>query len=1198
MAGWQFWIDRGGTFTDIVARRPDGTLVTEKLLSENPSRYRDAAIQGIRDLLGMAANEPIPVDRIETVKIGTTVATNALLERKGEPTLLVVTRGFRDALRIAYQNRPKIFARHIVLPKMLYERVVEIDERVTAKGEVLRAPDLDRVRADLEPVLRDGIRAIAILFMHAYRYPEHERRVAALARTMGFDQISASHEISPLMKLVGRGDTSVADAYLSPILARYVDEMAHELQGVPLYFMQSNGGLADARRFRGKDSILSGPAGGVVGAAKGAARAGFGQIIAFDMGGTSTDVSHYAGDYERSFETEIAGVRLRAPMLQINTVAAGGGSICSFDGARFRVGPQSAGADPGPACYRRGGPLTITDANLVLGKIRPDFFPRVFGAAGNEPLDADVVAAKFSTLATEIERATGRILSSCDIAEGFVTIAVENMANAIKQISIQRGHDVTGYTLCCFGGAGGQHACLVADALGMKRVLIHPLAGVLSAYGIGCAEPRALREQTIEAPLNDALLPTLEQEFDRLARLASAEIAAQGTVRADIAIRRLLHVKYDGTDSALIVPHGDIRAIQAAFETAHRRRYGFIGEAKPLVVEAVSVEAIAAENGEDEDREGEFDGPLTEPVGSAKLFSGGREHDAPVFDRNALRQGQAIDGPAILFEATATTVIEPGWRGESDRRGNLILERVAALPRRTASGTDADPVLLEIFNNLFMAIAEQMGVALQNTAYSINIKERLDFSCALFDRAGALIANAPHMPVHLGSMGESVETIIRSRGATMKRGDVYMLNAPYNGGTHLPDVTVIVPVFGEQGGECLFFVAARGHQADIGGVTPGSMPPLSRSVEEEGVLIDDFLLVDGGRLREAELLALLCSGAYPARNPAQNLRDLKAQIAACEKGAQELYRIVRHCGLATVEAYMRHVQDNAEEAVRRVLDRLQDGEFAYPMDNGAVVRVRIAIARPSRRATIDFTGTSAAVPSNFNAPASVCKAAVLYVFRTLVDDEIPMNQGCLRPLDIVIPEGSMLRPRYPAAVVAGNVETSQCIVDALYGALGVMAAAQGTMNNFTFGNARYQYYETICGGSGAGPDFDGTDAVHTHMTNSRLTDPEVLESRFPVLVEAFAIREGSGGAGRHRGGNGVVRRIEFREAMEASILAGRRAVAPFGLMGGQSGELGKNYVIRADGSRENFGATHTLTVNPGDVFVIETPGGGGYGKKI
>ena len=1044
-------------------------------------------------------------------------------------------------------------------------------------------------------MLEDGVESAAVLFMHAYAYPEHERQVAALARSMGFHQVSPSYEVSALMKLVGRGDTSVADAYLSPVLRRYVDEMARELRGVPLYFMQSNGGLADARRFRGKDAILSGPAGGLVGAAKSAEAAGFDKIIAFDMGGTSTDVSHYAGDYERSLETEIAGVRLRAPMLRINTVAAGGGSICSFDGARLRVGPQSAGANPGPACYRRGGPLTITDANLLLGKIRPRFFPRVFGPSGDQPIDTDIVTSKFADLAAEVGQATGRPILSRDLAQGFVQIAVENMANAIKQISIQRGHDVRDHTLCCFGGAAGQHACLVADALGMKRVLIHPLAGVLSAWGIGQAELRALREKTIEVRLNPKSLRDLNEALGALEGDAAGEITAQGVAASEVKTRRLLHLKYEGTDTALVVPHGDLAAVEADFAKAHRRRYGFVAEEKPLVVETIAVEAIGG-SAPGEEPEAASTGEAPSPLAFADMFTGGEEREAPVYARDALKPGAVVPGPAMLAEATATTIVEPGWRARVDRRRNLILERVVPLPHRVAIGTEVDPVMLEIFNNLFMAIAEQMGVALQNTAYSVNIKERLDFSCALFDRTGALIANAPHMPVHLGSMGESVETIIRSRSGTMKPGDVFMLNAPYNGGTHLPDVTVIMPVFDEGGSQCRFFVASRGHQADIGGITPGSMPPLSRTVDEEGVLIDDFLLVEGGRFREAETLALLRSGPYPARNPAQNLGDLKAQIAACQRGAGELHRLVRQFGLATVEAYMGHVQENAAESVRRVLDVLKDGAFAYEMDNGAVVKVRVAIDAMARRAVIDFTGTSEQLPSNFNAPSSVAKAAVLYVFRTLVDDDIPMNEGCLRPLEIVIPEGSMLAPRYPAAVVAGNVETSQCIVDALYGALGVMAAAQGTMNNFTFGNERYQYYETVCGGSGAGPDFDGTDAVHTHMTNSRLTDPEVLEFRFPVLVEEFALRRGSGGAGKHRGGDGVIRRIRFREAMDASILADRRVVPPFGLKGGAPGASGKNYVLRADGSREDFGATHSLSVAAGDCFVIETPGGGGYGK--
>jgi 5-oxoprolinase (ATP-hydrolysing) len=1204
---WQFWIDRGGTFTDIVARRPDGRLLSHKLLSENPERYTDAALQGIRDLLGLHAGDRLPAERIEAIKMGTTVATNALLEKKGERTLLVITRGFADALRIAYQNRPKLFERRIVLPELLYERAVEVDERMTAEGEELRPVDLEAARSALRQAYQSGIRSAAIALLHGYRYTEHERQVAALAREIGFTQVSVSHEVSPLMKLVGRGDTTVVDAYLSPILRRYVDQVAAETGDTRLMFMQSNGGLVDARRFQGKDAILSGPAGGIVGAARTAEIGGFPKIIGFDMGGTSTDVSHYAGEYERTFETMVAGVRVRAPMMMINTVAAGGGSICFFDGARFRVGPESAGANPGPACYRRGGPLTVTDCNVMLGKIQPEFFPRVFGPHADQKLDREVVAEKFAALAEEVSRVTGTRRSPEQVADGFLRIAVENMANAIKQISIQRGYDVTEYTLCCFGGAGGQHACLVADALGMKRVYIHPFAGVLSAYGMGLADLRSLKEAAVEMRLADELLPELAQRLDALAEEGEAEMRAQGIAPERIAVLRKAHVKYEGTDTSLVVPFGDRAAIVAGFEAAHRQRYGFVMAEKPLVVEAVSVEVVGSTGAGDE--------PVYEPTGGAEppsplarvgLFSDGGEHEAPVYDRDAMQPGHEVEGPAVIREATATTVVEPGWRATLDRRRYLVLERVKRLPSRIAIGTQVDPVMLEVFNNLFMAIAEQMGVALQNTAYSVNIKERLDFSCAIFDADGSLIANAPHMPVHLGSMGESVTTVIRARGNEadgrgMKPGDVYVLNAPYNGGTHLPDVTVITPVFAEDdregNGEVLFYVASRGHQADIGGLTPGSMPPDSRTVEEEGVLIDNFLLVDAGRFREAETVELLRSGRYPSRNPAQNIADMKAQIAACAKGVDELHRMVRHFGLDVVQAYMRHVQDNAEEAVRRVLDVLKDGEFVAEMDDGAVIRVKISIDKPGRRAVIDFTGTSAQLGSNFNAPSAVCKAAVLYVFRTLVDDEIPMNGGCMKPLEIVIPEGSMLNPRYPAAVVAGNVETSQCITDALYGALGVMAAAQGTMNNFTFGNDRHQYYETLCGGSGAGPDFDGTDAVHTHMTNSRLTDPEVLEWRFPVLVESFAIRRGSGGQGRHKGGDGVTRRIRFREAMTAAILAGRRRVPPYGVAGGEPAAVGRNWVERTDGSREEFGATHAVAMRPGDVFVIETPGGGGYGKR-
>jgi 5-oxoprolinase (ATP-hydrolysing) len=1205
-SGWQFWIDRGGTFTDIVARRPDGTLVTHKLLSENPGRYRDAALQGVRDLLGLAADAPLPSAAIDAVKMGTTVATNALLERKGARTALLVTRGFADALRIGYQARPKLFARHIELPEQLYERVVEIDERLAADGTVLTPLDLDKARAALAAIFAAGIRAVAIVLMHGYRHTAHEQALAALARALGFTQVSVSHEVSPLMKLVSRGDTTVIDAYLSPVLRRYVDQVAGELGDVRLLFMQSNGGLADAHRFHGKDAILSGPAGGIVGAARSAERGGFERIIGFDMGGTSTDVSHYAGSFERSFETVVAGVRLRAPMMHIHTVAAGGGSICFFDGARYRVGPASAGADPGPACYRRGGPLTVTDCNVMLGKLRPAFFPKMFGPAGDAPLDADVVAAKFAALAQEIEAAAGDRRSAVAVAEGFVKIAVANMANAIKRVSIERGHDVTDHALCCFGGAGGQHACLVADALGMTRAYIHPLAGVLSAYGIGLADLRSVKEQAIEAPLDEALLPRLAAALDALAEAGRAETMAQGVEAQRVDVLRQTRIKYAGTDVPLVVPYGSVAAMVEAFEAAHRQRYGFIASGTALVVDAVSVEIVGRSDLDDDAAAAPLEEtPLPAPLDHVTFHSDGSAHPAPVFDREALRPGHRIDGPAIIREATGTTIVEPGWRATIDGRRYLLLERIAARPRQTAIGTDVDPVMLEVFNNLFMAIAEQMGSALQNTAHSVNIKERLDFSCALFDREGTLIANAPHMPVHLGSMGESVQTIIRARGVGddgraadgrgMKRGDVYVLNAPYNGGTHLPDVTVITPVFAEAADDVLFYVAARGHHADIGGITPGSMPPGSVSVEEEGVLIDDFLLVDAGTFREDALVALLKSGRYPARNPAQNVADLKAQVAACETGAQELHAMARHFGRDVVEAYMRHVQDNAAEAVRRVIDRLAPGRFDYEMDDGAHIRVAISIDRVARRAAIDFTGTSAQLHSNFNAPSSVCKAAVLYVFRTLVDDEIPMNGGCLEPLDIVIPEGSMLSPRYPAAVVAGNVETSQGVTDALYGALGVMAAAQGTMNNFTFGNARYQYYETIAGGSGAGPGFDGTSAVQTHMTNSRLTDAEVLEWRFPVLLERFAIRRGSGGAGRWRGGDGVERRVRFREAMTAAILAGHRRVPPYGAAGGSPGALGRNWVERADGTRVEFGGTYSIDLAAGDVFVVETPGGGGFG---
>jgi len=1214
---WEFWIDRGGTFTDVIGRRPDGHLVSDKLLSENPEAYADAAVAGIRRLLGLAPNEPVPPASIGAVKMGTTVATNALLERNGERTLLLITKGFGDALRIGYQARPRIFARHIVKPDMLYERVAEVDERVRADGKVERALDLDAARAELARARRDGIRAVAIVLMHAYRYSEHEQKIAALARELGFEQVSASHEVSPLIKLVGRGDTTVVDSYLSPILRRYVTQVAEALNSSPpgegeharLMFMMSSGGLTAAELFRGKDAILSGPAGGVVGMAETGRQAGFSRLIGFDMGGTSTDVSHFAGEYERTFETEVAGVRMRAPMMLIHTVAAGGGSILHFDGARFRVGPDSAGANPGPKCYRRGGPLAVTDANVMVGKLIPDFFPRIFGPQQNEPLDADAVREAFAKLANDIS--DGRTREQ--VADGFIKIAVDNMANAIKKISVQRGYDVTRYTLNCFGGAGGQHACLVADALGMTTVLIHPYSSLLSAYGMGLADIRSVRQQAIEEPLGKEARATLKSVAQRLAGAAIKEVAAQGVAAGEIKVHVRAHIRYAGTDTPLIVDAGVVgtaaqlavklaspQTMQRGFERRHKARFGFIDRNKSLVLEAVSVEAVGGGARFAERAQKIRRTKLPAPARRTRFFSGGKWRRARVYLRDTLAPGQKIKGPAIIIEPHQTVVVEAGWQAEMTAKNHLLLRRIRKLMRTRAVGTRADPVMLEVFNNLFMSIAEQMGEALQNTAYSVNIKERLDFSCAVFSGDGSLVANAPHMPVHLGSMDRAVETIIRENRGKIRPGDAYAINAPYNGGTHLPDITVCTPVFSapssQRGGEILFWVASRGHHADVGGISPGSMSPNATTIAQEGVYIDNFKLVDRGRFREQEVYALLSGGRYPARNPVQNVNDLKAQLAANEKGVQELRNMVRHFTLPVVRAYMRHVQDNAAESVRRVIDRLHDSTFSVEMDQGTVIKVRIAVDKKRREATVDFSGTSPQQPNNFNAPEPVARAAVLYVFRVMVDDDIPMNAGCLRPIRIVIPKRSLLSPEFPAAVVAGNVETSQEVTNCLFGALDAMAAAQGTMNNLNFGNARYQYYETICSGSPAGPGFPGTDAVHTHMTNTRLTDPEILELRYPVLLEDFHIRKGSGGRGRWNAGDGIVRAIRFLEGMECTILSGHRRVRPFGLAGGKDGQVGQNSVRRADDRVESLAGCDATLLEAGEAIIIQTPTAGGYGK--
>ncbi|MCO6419397.1 hydantoinase B/oxoprolinase family protein [Siccirubricoccus sp. KC 17139] len=1207
MGGWQFWIDRGGTFTDIVARDPEGRLSTAKLLSENPGRYRDAAVAGIRQVLGLAPDAPIPPGTIEAVKMGTTVATNALLERKGERVLLLVNRGFADMLRIGNQARPRLFDLNVKLPDLLHERVAEIGGRVAVDGAELEPLDEAAAKAALAAAHADGIRAVAIVLMHAWAHPAHELRLGELAREAGFTQVSLSHQASPLPRIVPRGDTTVVDAYLSPILRRYVEQVAGELPGVRLYFMQSNGGLAEAGSFQGKDAILSGPAGGIVGAARTAGMAGFDRIIGFDMGGTSTDVALYAGEFERAFETLVAGVRMRAPMMAINTVAAGGGSILHFDGARYRVGPDSAGAVPGPACYRRGGPLAVTDANVMVGKIQPQHFPAVFGPEGNEPLDAEMVRQKFAALAREIAAATGTPQDPRAVAEGFLRVAVANMANAIKQVSIQKGHDVTRTALQCFGGAGGQHACLVADQLGMETVFIHPFAGVLSAYGMGLADQTVIREGAVEQPLSPDSMAGLAARLDALAEEGRAELLRQGAPAGRIVAARRLHLRYAGTDSFLPVAFDDHAKVVEAFTAAHRQRFGFATPERPVIVEACIAEVTAAGEAVEEAKLAPRPAGEAVPVlDTIALYTEGAEHQAPVYDREALCAGDRLPGPALIREANATTVVEPGWTAEVTPLNHLVLRRTQpraaarvadAADSRASGATKPDPVMLELFNNLFMSIAEQTGAVLQNTSLSVNIKERLDFSCAIFDATGGLVANAPHVPVHLGAMGESVRTVIRLRGDSLRPGDVVALNNPYNGGTHLPDVTVITPVFDAAGKEILFFLGSRGHHADIGGLTPGSTPPISRTLEEEGVVIDNFLLVEQGRFREAEFRALLAGARYPARSPDVNVADIKAQIAANEKGVQELQRAVREFGLETVQAYMRHVMDNAEESVRRVLEKLPDGAFETTIDDGTKLKVAVRVDRAARRAVIDFTGTGSQRPSNFNAPAAVCRAVVLYCFRALVGEEIPLNDGCLKPLEIVVPEGTFLSPRPGAAVVAGNTEVSQMTCNALLAALGACASAQATMNNVLFGDETYQYYETVCGGVGAGPGFDGWGPVQTHMTNTRMTDPEVLELRYPVRLEEFSIRRGSGGAGRWRGGDGSRRRIRFLRPMQAVVVASRRNVAPHGLQGGADGAPGRQWVERADGSvTEMPGNTGSADLAPGDMLVVETPGGGGWGK--
>ena len=1209
---WSFWIDRGGTFTDIVARQPDGRIKTHKLLSENPEHYEDAAVAGIRSLMGLKAHEAVPADRVEAIKMGTTVATNALLERTGERTLLVVSEGFRDALRIAYQNRPRIFDRKIQLPDVLYSDVVEVRERISARGEVLIPLDMSAAEADLLEAYNNGFRAVAIVLMHGDRYNQHENALGELARRLGFTQVSVSNEVSPLIKLVSRGDTTVVDAYLSPVLRSYVARVERQTPGVNLLFMQSNGGLTRSDQFRGKDSILSGPAGGIVGMVRTTAQAGFDKVIGFDMGGTSTDVSHYAGELERVFDTQVAGVRVRAPMLSIHTVAAGGGSILSFDGGRLRVGPESAGANPGPACYRRGGPLTTTDANVMLGRIQPTHFPSVFGPHADQPIDAGIVRSKFGELARHVNAHIRANYSAESLAEDFIRIAVDNMANAIKYISVERGYDVASYALCVFGGAGGQHACRVADALGISTIFAHPLAGVLSAYGMGLADRTAIREKSVGVRLDPAGLLKLEAVADELGRQARSDLAAQGVALEAVSERRTAMLRYEGTDSTLSVVNASIEKMRLDFERLHKTRYGYVIPHRGIVIESAVTEVTALEG----DRSGDLGGVDAAGVGRAlgepcqpqrfvQTYHEGEWVRTALFERSDLRQGDAVSGPAIIAEANQTTLVDTGWQAIVTPLNHLVIRRLERKSQRQEARRDPDPALLEMFNNAFMSVAEQMGLRLQNTSQSVTIKERLDFSCALFDAQGSLVANAPHIPVHLGSMGDAVRSVLERNASSMAPGDVFALNAPYEGGSHLPDITVVTPMFDESG-RVRFVVASRAHHADIGGIVPGSMPANSRTVHEEGVLIQNFKLVDRGTFQEVGLRALLDSGPYPARNPDQNISDLRAQVAANQKGLDELRKLCSEWSEDRVTAYMAYIQDNAEEAVRRVLARTQGGTYTYTMDSGDVIKVAIDVDRAQRKARIDFSGTSPQTERNYNAPRSISVAAVLYVFRSLLDDDIPLNAGCLRPLEIRVPEGSLLHPTYPAAVVAGNVETSQCVTQALYGALGLMSESQGTMNNFTFGDSSVQYYETIAGGSSAGVDrdaqgrivngWDGTSAVQTNMTNSRLTDPEILEARYPVLLERFEIRRGSGGRGRWNGGDGVLRRIRFLRPMTATIVSNNRVHPPKGLAGGMPGIAGRNTVERLDGTIEALPSFATTHVEAGEVFVIETPGAGGIGQ--
>lgn len=1196
-SGYLFGIDRGGTFTDVVAWAPNGEVHVRKILSNRVHNIEDSAISGIREIIGLGQGDPIGRDLVEAVCMGTTVGTNALLERQGEPTVFVTTAGFKDALRIGYQNRPRLFDLNIQLSTQLYSSTIEVDERVNVEGKVLVTLDEEKVRRDLEKAFNENYKACAIAFMHGYRFPKHEEIVARIAREVGFTQVSTSHECSGMIKFIGRAETAVVDAYLTPILGAYKRKLDEALGNVPLFFMQSNGGLIDSSQFKGKDCVLSGPAGGIVGAVATCKAAGLENIIGFDMGGTSTDVWHYAGHFERTTESQIAGARIRSPIMMIHTVAAGGGSIVAFDGRRFKAGPKSAGSIPGPACYRNGGPLTVTDCNIVLGRIPPRYLPSIFGPNGDLPLDSSRPHELFDALTEQVNATGPDQKTKFDCAEGFLDIAVENMANAIKKISTERGYDLSRYTLCCFGGAGGQHVCKVAEKLNMTSIFIHPLAGVLSAFGMGIADLRALEGATVEKILDANEYKQLQALMRPLEKKAKAKLISQGVREPDIIMIQRAVVRHKGASSGLEVVFESLDTLRQAFEELHEKHYGFKLPESDVVVESVTIEAAGSHRPAIRASSENVGKPdvNSKPFDHTSMYSRGRFEDVPVYRYDQIGLAAEINGPAIIIDPFSTTVVDADWRAVKDATGALKVAYVGEARIASIDAKRVDPIHLELFNNRFRSIADQMGQALANSAHSVNIKERLDFSCAIFDKERNLIANAPHIPIHLGAMSESVDVVAKEFCASMQPGDHFVLNSPYKGGAHLPDVTVVMPVFNDGGTEVLFYTAARGHQADIGGKTPGSLPPDSRDIYEEGALIEPMRLVHRGVFAYDDLYRLLTTAQFPARNPKQNIIDLKAQVAACIRGGDELKRLISEFTEDVVVAYGTHIQDVSEQELRAIVDRIPEGTFTCKHDMGHQVSVRITVDRERRSIKVDFTGTSPQVATNFNAPPAIARSATLYVFRTLIDRDIPLNSGCLRPIEILIPENSLLSPQHPAAVSSGNPETSVLVTDALYGALDIIGGSQGTMNNFTFGNDTYQYYETICGGAGAGEGFDGASAVHTHMTNSLMTDPEVFELRFPVLLEEFSIRNGSGGKGRWSGGEGTRRRVRFLAALDMAIVANRREIAPVGAKGGQAGAVGEHRVIRRNGTISNLISCDKTHMNVGDVFEILTPGGGGYG---